>query len=76
MLNNERIISKGKNKWGDLEIITEENGIDGNDNKPAVFRHTYTIGKAVLINKKEVQFEGQNIWIKRHEYAYAKTTCR
>jgi hypothetical protein len=55
---------------GTIEIITEEPGTDGNDNKPAIIRHTYTFGKKVFIKRKEVQFLGQTEWIKRNEYNY------
>ena len=57
---------------GDIEIVTEEPGKDGNDNKPATFRHTYTLGTTVFKKRKDVQFVGATEWIKRHEYAYTK----
>ena len=55
---------------GAVEIITERKGIDGNDNKKAIIRKTYTISKTQFINRKDVQFEGTSIWINRHEYRY------
>ena len=57
---------------GDIEIVTEEKGKDGNDNKSALFRHTYTVGKTQFTRRKEVQFEGEPNWIKRHEYTYQR----
>ena len=57
---------------GSIEIITEESGKDGNDNKPANFRHTYTLGKSTFSMKKEVRFVGEEEWIKRHEYVYRR----
>lgn len=71
-INKEFIKSRRKLPNGDLEIITEEKGKDGNDNKPATFRHTYTLGSTTYKNKKDVQFTGTTEWINRHEYAYKK----
>ena len=57
---------------GSVEIITKHNGQDGNDNKDAIIRKTYTIGKNKFINRKDVQFVGTTEWIKRNEYSYTK----
>lgn len=57
---------------GDIELVTEEKGKDGNDHKPATFRNTYLIGKTNYSRRKEVQFEGETVWIKRHEYRYER----
>jgi hypothetical protein len=66
------VISKRKLKDGSLEIITEEQGKDGNDNQKAILRKTYTVSETVLRIRKDVQFEGTTQWIKRHEYVYSK----
>ena len=73
-LNAERIKSRTQLNNGYVMIITEEPGKDGNENKPATFRHTYTLGKTTFKNKKEVQFIGKKNWIKRHEYEYKRNT--
>ena len=57
---------------GSTQIITESKGTDGNDKKPALIRHTYTISKTNYSNRKEVQFFGETKWMKRHEYSYLK----
>ena len=61
---------------GDIEIITEEEGKDGNDNKPATFRHTYTLGKTIYKKRKDVQFNGETEWLNRHEYSYTKKSSK
>lgn len=71
-IGKEEVRSKKKLPNGSIEIISEEKGIDGNDNKAAFFRHTYILGKDILSFKKEVRFDGQTVWIKRHEYTYYK----
>jgi hypothetical protein len=71
-IDKELVKSRRKLPNGDIEIITEELGKDGNDNKPATFRHTYTLGPTTYKNRKDVQFTGGTEWINRHEYSYKK----
>lgn len=71
-LNQELLISRNILANGDLEIVTQESGTDGNDQQEAIFRHTYTISAHQFSQKKEVQFKGTRAWIKRHEYSYSR----
>ena len=71
-VNKEFVKSKQVLPNGNTEIITEYASVDGNDNKPATIRHTYTIGSAILINKKDVLFKESNEWINRHIYSYLR----
>ena len=71
-INKELVKSRRKLPNGDIEIITEEIGKDGNDNKPATFRHTYIFGSTIYINRKDVKYIGESKWINRHEYSYKK----
>ncbi len=71
-INKETVKSRKKLANGAIEIITEETGKDGNDDTPATFRHTYTLGVATYTNKKDVQFIGQTEWINRHVYSYRR----
>ncbi len=72
-LNDEAVKSKRTLGKDSLEIITELNGIDGNDDKAAIIRHTYLIGKNTYSLKKEVQFAGQPAWVLRNEYKFVRT---
>ena len=72
MINDEEVISIRKLERGDTEIITEKSGVDGNDNKKARIRHTYTVGKNTLILNKDIKFVGQKKWINRHQYNWIK----
>jgi len=72
MLDDFKIISIKKLKDGSIEIIGEKMGEDGNDNKPATIRRTFTISSTLFINKKEVKFNGTNTWIVRHTYHFKK----
>ena len=62
------ITSKEKSAKGDLQVITEKPGIDGNDNRKAVIKHVYTIGTKTFISRKEVRFDGEETFIMRNEY--------
>lgn len=72
ILNDEKVISKLLLENGNLEIITEATGTDGNDNKPATFRHTYILGKDVFVIRKDVLFAEENNWIKRNEFSFKR----
>ena len=75
-IDKELVKSRRKLPNGNIEIITEEFGKDGNDNKPATFRHTYIFGPTTYKNRKDVQFTGETEWINRHEYSYKKKPSR
>ena len=75
-IDKELVKSRRKLPNGDIEIITEEFGKDGNDHKPAIIRHTYTLGTTTYKNRKDVQFTGKTEWINRHEYSYQKKPSR
>ena len=69
-IDKELVKSRHKLPNGDIEIITEESGKDGNDIKPATIRHTYTFGKSTFKKRKDIQFAGEKEWINRHQYLY------
>ncbi len=68
LLNGAKLVSKRKLADGSLELIADKEGRDGNDNKKALLRHIYTISKTKFNNRKEVKFEGTDVWILRNEY--------
>jgi hypothetical protein len=53
-------------------IITERNGVDGNDHRKAKLRYIYNISTTEFSIRKEVQFEGTAQWIQRHEYRFSR----
>jgi hypothetical protein len=67
-IDGAKIVSKEKTSIGLLQIITEKQGVDGNDNRKAVVKHIYTISKKVLSIRKEVRFDGEEKFIMRNEY--------
>jgi ketosteroid isomerase-like protein len=71
-LNEAKIVSNEIEPTGNFTLVTEYNSVDGNDNKKAIIRNTYTLKNNSLSMKKDVQFIGTNNWIKRHEYQFTK----
>lgn len=71
-LNNEPVISKTKLNKDSLQVITEETAVDGNDHKPALIRHTYTLSRNTYSVKKEVLFTGEKQWILRNQYTFSR----
>ncbi len=71
-INEETVTSRNKLMDGNLVIITEVKGTDGNDHQPAILKNTYILGKNIFIKRKDIQFIGQSEWIKRHEYSYKR----
>ena len=71
-INQEIIKSKRFLENGNIEIVTEYLGADGNEDKSATIRHIYTIEKKFFLKRKDIQFLGQTEWIKRHEYSYKR----
>lgn len=72
LLGKEKVQSIKNEKDKSIEIITEELGKDGNENKPASIRITYTFGPTSYTKRKDVRFVGESKWIKRHEYSYTR----
>lgn len=71
-IGKEKLVSRTKLPKGNMRIITEKEGKDGNDGKKATIRQTYILGNTSFSTQKDVLFSGETTWIKRHEYVYKK----
>jgi hypothetical protein len=67
MIDDERVVSNSKVKEV-TKIVTEKNGVDGNDRRKALFRYTYEFSNNSFSKRKEVLFAGEDKWILRNEY--------
>jgi hypothetical protein len=72
MLNGAIVVDRAVMEDGSIKLITEINGVDGNQNRKAVIRHIYIIGKAIFQNRKEVKFDGEDKWTMRNEYLFIR----
>ncbi|TDH26618.1 hypothetical protein EXU57_11050 [Segetibacter sp. 3557_3] len=69
---DEDVTSKKKLRDGRLEVMTQIEGRDGNENNKATIRHIYLISSADFSKSKWVRFDGAQNWIKRNEYLFQK----
>ena len=67
MIDDELVVSKSKLK-GVTQIVTEKNGVDGNDRRKALFRYTFEFSNNSFSKRKEVLFDGEDKWILRNDY--------
>lgn len=72
LFGNEKIVAFKNDKSGDFSLVTEKNGIDGNEHQKAILRHTYLLSANTYTIVKDVKFDGTDQWIKRHEYVFTK----
>ena len=68
LFGKDKIVEFNKAADGGFTLITEIEGEDGNDNKKAILRHTYSLKKNTYSVVKDVKFNGTYKWIKRNEY--------
>lgn len=68
LFGKDKIVEFKKATEGGFMLVTEIEGEDGNDNKKATLRHTYTLMKNTFSVVKDVKFDGTDKWIKRNEY--------
>lgn len=71
-LFNEKTIKNIIRSKNNLVIVTEIFGVDGNDKKSAILRNTYSISPKKFTIIKDVKFDGDTNFIKRHEYSFFK----
>ncbi|MEO7768252.1 MAG: hypothetical protein ABIS01_12530 [Ferruginibacter sp.] len=74
-INDATIKSNQTTPDGNLKIVAEVLGFDHDNNKAAIIRHTYTIGKNIYTYKKETQPEGQTDWLEKQEFKYVRKPC-
>lgn len=72
MLNNMTLVEKKILEDGKLQLVLESSGADGNENKPARFRHILIIGEKTFSITKMVKFEGDKEYFQRHRYEFGR----
>lgn len=70
LLNKNTVTSREELENGYVQIQTEQKAKD--DNKKALIRYTYSLGRDFFLIRKEVQFEEEGDWIKRSEVTYQR----
>lgn len=65
-----KVIEKSGYSGDSLMFITESTGID--DDKEALFRHTYVFNQKVFIIRKDVKYTDETDFIKRNEFYFTR----
>lgn len=68
--NDETVVERTSLADKSLRIVTEKSGTD--NDKKALFRYTYLLGKTNFSIKKEVRYEGTNEFFLRNEYSWKR----
>ena len=71
-IDGKPVVSRSMDDNYVVQLIVEYEGKDGNDNKKAIIRLTYTLGDKEFINRKEVRFLDSDEWILRNEFKYQR----
>lgn len=71
-LNEMTLMEKKLLSDGTWQLVLESKGVDGNDNRPADFRHIMIIGEKTFSITKLVKFEGEGVYFQRHRYLFGK----
>lgn len=69
-LNNESVISREVLADGSVQITTSYNGKD--NNKEAMIKGVYILGKTICVIRKEVKYVNSDKWLKRNEYSFQR----
>lgn len=71
-INKMKILEFSKTAEGALKIVMEENGTDGNNNRPAVFHHILQKSGNKLTITKMVKFTGESVFFQRNQFAFSR----
>lgn len=69
-LNDAAILSRSELSEGQVEIVTENQGMD--DNRPALIRTTYVISDSQFIVRKDVKFADKDAFLNRNQYTLTR----
>lgn len=70
IFDGKTVIERKKTADGTLTIVAIKDGTD--NNKKALFRYTYTVGKSSFTVKKDVQLEGSTEYFERNTYSWTR----
>ena len=71
-LNEMTLMEKKLLNDGTWQLVLESRGVDGNDNRPAAFRHIMIIGEKTFSITKMVRFDREGAYFQRHRYLFGR----
>ncbi|MGB5008363.1 MAG: hypothetical protein WBO39_15610 [Ferruginibacter sp.] len=69
-INKMKIVEYAKIPGGGFKLVLEEKGKDGNNHRPAVFRHIVERSGEKLVLTKMVKFNGEDEFFQRNRYVF------
>lgn len=69
-INDEAVVERTRTPDGTVTFVTEKKG-DDND-RPAVFRFTYSLNASKFSIRKEVRYQDENQFFERNEYSWQR----
>lgn len=72
MISAMRVIKKQNNGSNNLQITLEEKGVDGNENKEAMFQHIISLSENKFILTKLVKFESESGFFQRNQFVFTR----
>ena len=69
-INDKKVVERGELPGNSLKIVAEKAGLD--NDKRAVFRYTYMIGRKAFSIRKEVRYEATTEFFVRNEYSWTR----
>ena len=72
----DKIVQFKRDSAQGFTLVTEVDGVDGNENKKAILRHQYLLQKNTFTITKSVKFQGTDSWIKRNEYLLTRAEIK
>jgi hypothetical protein len=67
-----KLVEKTIQQDGSIKLVLESSGPDGNDKRPAVFRHIMILSANKFVVTKTVRFEGEKDFFERHTYSFSR----
>jgi hypothetical protein len=71
-LNNQLVLERTVLEDGSINIVLEEKGKDGNDQKPSIFHHVLVLGINTFTITKLVKFENEDVFFQRNKYLFSR----
>jgi hypothetical protein len=72
LLEEKRLTERYLLPDGQLKMVLESKGPDGNDHRPATFRHIMLLSANRFSITKLVRFDGEAEFFQRHQYSFSR----
>lgn len=71
-INDRLVIERTVDADGNIKVVLQDKGTDGNDYRPATFHQVLVIGKNNFTITKLVKFDGEEKFFQRNQYVFSR----